>query len=67
MAIKEVKELKKYSGDELQTKIRGAQKELFESRMKSKTGQLENVAQIWKLRKTIARMKTLQSQTAVKK
>lgn len=61
---KELKELKKLSNDEIRQKIDETQKEIFMSRLKLKTGQLESVAQIWKLRKTLARMKTLQTKEA---
>ena len=44
--------------DELNTKIREAEKELFESRIKLTARQLDNTSRPWFLRKEIARMKT---------
>jgi large subunit ribosomal protein L29 len=68
MATKKNKDLKNLSKDELVAKIREAQANLFETRMKQKTGQLEEINTPWKIRKEIARMKTLltQAQTATK-
>ena len=57
MATKSFKEVQNLSKDELLLKIRESEKGLFESRMKFQTGQLENVASIWKQRKNLARMK----------
>lgn len=62
MATKRFKELKNLSKDELSTKIRGSEAELFQIRMKKTTGQLEDTAAIWRLRKDLARMKMLLSQ-----
>ncbi|MFZ9595070.1 MAG: 50S ribosomal protein L29 [Bdellovibrionia bacterium] len=61
MATKRLKELKNLSKDELGTKIRESQAELFQVRMKKAVGQLEDTAKLWRLRKDIARMKTLQT------
>ena len=62
MATKRFKELKNLSKDELATKVRESEAQLFEVRMKKATGQLEDTANIWRLRKDIARMKMLQTQ-----
>jgi len=62
VATKRFKELKNLSKDELATKVRESEAQLFEIRMKKVTGQLEDTASIWRLRKDIARMKMLQSQ-----
>lgn len=62
MATKRLKELKNLSKNELVTKVRESEAQLFEIRMKKVTGQLEDTSSIWRLRKDIARMKTLQSQ-----
>ena len=59
---KKMKDLKNLTKDELNSKVRAAESELFQSRMKLKTGQLANTAALWSTRKDIARMKTLISQ-----
>lgn len=59
MATKRFKELKGLSSDELATRIRESEAQLFEVRMKKATGQLEDTAKIWRLRKDLARMKML--------
>lgn len=67
MSTKSFKELKNLSKDELLTKIRQTEAELFKNRMSRVTGQLANVSLLWKQRKDVARMKTLlsaQSKTA---
>lgn len=61
MATKRFKELKGLSKDELTTRVRESEAQLFEVRMKKATGQLEDTAKIWRLRKDLARMKMLQS------
>lgn len=66
MATKALKELKKLSKTELENKVREAQAELFQAKMKSVTGQLENSSSLWTLRKKIARAKTLISQQGAK-
>ena len=62
MANKHMSELRNLSKDELVAKIRQAEANLFETRMKQKTGQLEDKNSPWKARKNIARMKTLLTQ-----
>jgi len=62
VATKRFKELKGLSKTELVTKIRESEAELFQVRMKKVTGQLEDTASIWRLRKDLARMKMLQGQ-----
>lgn len=59
MATKHFKELKNLTKDELATKIRETEAQLFQNRMKRATGQLTDTASIWRARKDIARMKTL--------
>lgn len=61
MATKRLKELKNMSKDELVTKLRETEAALFQTKMKKVTGQLADTASIWRLRKDIARIKTLQS------
>lgn len=63
MATKRIKELKNLSKAELVTKIREHEGQLFETRMKKATGQLEDTAKLWRLRKDMARMKMLLSQS----
>jgi large subunit ribosomal protein L29 len=62
VATKRWKEIKNLSKDELTTKVRETESELFKTKMQHATGQLGNTSTIWKLRKDIARMKTLQTQ-----
>jgi large subunit ribosomal protein L29 len=62
VATKRFKELKNLSEGELTTKLRESEAQLFQVRMKQATGQLEDTASIWRLRKDLARMKMLQAQ-----
>ncbi len=62
MATKRFKELKSLSKDELVSKQREMEAQLFDVKIKKVTGQLEDTAMIWRLRKDLARIKTLQSQ-----
>jgi large subunit ribosomal protein L29 len=64
VATKRFKELKSLSKDELATKLREFETQLFDAKMKHVTGQLANTANVWKLRKDIARTKTLQAQAS---
>ena len=64
MSNKKIKELKNLSKAELLVKSREAEKNLFDARMKKKTGQLEDVNTLWRIRKDIARIKTLLTQQA---
>ena len=64
MSNKIIKQLKNLSKDELVTKVRELEAGLFQARMKKVTGQLENTASLWKMRKELARAKTLISQVA---
>lgn len=61
MSTKRFKELKNLSKDELATKIRESEAQFFQTKMKQATGQLSDTATLWRLRKDIARMKTLQA------
>lgn len=58
---KRFKELKNLSKDELAAKVRETEAELFQAKMKKMTGQLADSASIWRLRKQVARIKTLQT------
>ena len=64
VSTKRLKELKNLSKDELLAKVRETEAELFQVKMKKATGQLSDSAQVWRLRKDIARMKTLQTAAA---
>jgi large subunit ribosomal protein L29 len=65
VSTKRFKELKNLSKDELVTKIRESEAQLFQTKMKQATGQLSDTAMLWRLRKDIARMKSLQTQSGV--
>ena len=56
------KEVKTLSKDELVTKIRELEAELFQTKLKKVTGQLANKASLWSMRKQLARMKTFYTQ-----
>lgn len=66
MATKALKELKNLSANELVVKQRELEKTIFDSRMKKVTGQLSDSSTLWKLRKQLARVKTLQTMQVVK-
>jgi large subunit ribosomal protein L29 len=66
MSNKRIKELKNLSAQELVSKSLEIQKDLFQAKMKKATGQLEKQGTIWKLKKDLARVKTLQTQAKVK-
>jgi len=66
MGKKKLEILKNLSANEMNQKILGAQKSLFENRIKLSTGQLENTSLIWKARKEIARLKTFLTQKEAK-
>ena len=67
MSTKRLNELKNLSKDELSTKLREVEAELFQAKMKKMTGQLTDTASLWRLRKQVARIKTLQSAGTVAK
>jgi large subunit ribosomal protein L29 len=62
MATKKFKEMKELTVDELKSRLRTSESELFQTKIKHATGQLADTASIWRLRKDIARMKMLQGQ-----
>jgi len=64
VATKRFKELKNLSQDELAAKARELESSIFQARLKKTTGQLENTASLWLLRKDLARVKMLQTQVA---
>jgi large subunit ribosomal protein L29 len=57
----EIKELRGHSDEELNALTRSLTEELFKYRMQRYTNQLENTMQIRKLRRDIARVKTILS------
>ncbi len=63
---KAMKALKNLAGNELVVKTRELEKNLFDTNMKKVTGQLADGAMIWRLRKDLARVKTLQTQASMK-
>ncbi len=64
MATKSFKQLKNLSKDELASKGRELESGLFQAKIKLATGQLEDTASIWRMRKDIARVKTLGTSSA---
>jgi large subunit ribosomal protein L29 len=66
VAKKKLEGLKNLSVKEMAQKIAENRKALFEAKIKLATGQLENTALIWKIRKEIARIKTFMAQKAAK-
>lgn len=62
MSTKRLKELKNLSKDELVAKARELEANLFQTKMKQITGQLENTSSLWQMRKDLARVKTLRTQ-----
>jgi large subunit ribosomal protein L29 len=64
VSTKKIKELRNLTKEELAAKLREAEAQLFDARMKHATGQLSDTASLWRLRKLVARAKTLQAQAA---
>ncbi|NCD08435.1 MAG: 50S ribosomal protein L29 [Negativicutes bacterium] len=60
------KEMIDMTTDELETKIAGLKDELFNLRFQMATGQLENPMKIREVKKSIARIKTIQRQRELK-
>ncbi|MCC5833638.1 MAG: 50S ribosomal protein L29 [Opitutales bacterium] len=56
------KDIREYTVNELEKKIRDTSEELLGSRLKKKTGQLEKSHLLRELRREIARMKTILAQ-----
>jgi large subunit ribosomal protein L29 len=65
VSTKHFNELKQMSKDELAAKARELEANVFQARMKQTTGQLEDKTQVWRLRKDLARIKTLQAGSKV--
>ena len=60
MASKAWKKLQELSDQQLSEKIKEAQAALFEARIQKATMQLTDTAIFWRLRKGLARMRTLE-------
>lgn len=61
-----VNEIRNLSTAELNEKVAGLKEELFNLRFQLATGQLENPMRIREVRKTIARIKTIQREEELK-
>ena len=61
-----VNEIREMSADELNQKLTSLKEELFNLRFQLATGQLENPMRIKDVKKTIARIKTIQREQAAK-
>ena len=64
--VVKMKDLKNLSMSELATKARGLEADLFQNKMKKVTGQLTDSATLWRMRKELARVKTLHTQSKSK-
>lgn len=61
-----VNEIREMSAGELNQKLASLKEELFNLRFQLATGQLENPMRIKEVKKTIARIKTIQRRTRIK-
>ncbi len=61
-----VNEIRNLSAAEMDEKVAGLKEELFNLRFQLATGQLENPARIREVKKTIARIKTVQREEELK-
>ena len=61
-----VNEIRNLSAAEMDEKVAGLKEELFNLRFQLATGQLENPARICEVKKTIARIKTVQREVELK-
>ncbi len=61
-----VKDIRDMSAGELEQKLAGLKDELFNLRFQHATGQLENPVRIKEVKKTIARVKTIQRERELK-
>ena len=60
------KEIRDLSAEELNQKLASLKEELFNLRFQLATGQLENPMRIKEVKKTIARIKTIQRENEIK-
>ena len=58
-------EIRKKTTDQLKTELQNLYKESFNLRFKKSSGQLENTSRIFKVRKLIARIKTIMKEKTV--
>ena len=58
-----VEEIRKKTNDQLKTELSNLYKESFNLRFQKSSGQLENTSRIFKVRKLIARIKTIMNET----
>lgn len=61
-----VKEIRNLTAAEMDEKVAGLKEELFNLRFQLATGQLENPGRIHEVKKTIARIKTIQREEELK-
>lgn len=61
-----VKDIREMNATELNQKLAGLKEELFNLRFQLATGQLENPMRIKEVKKTIARVKTIQREQEIK-
>lgn len=61
-----VKEIRNLTADQMDEKIAGLKEELFNLRFQHATGQLENPMRIREVKKSIARIKTVQREAELK-
>ncbi|MBS5888038.1 MAG: 50S ribosomal protein L29 [Negativicoccus massiliensis] len=61
-----VQEIRNLSAEEMNEKIAGLKEELFNLRFQHATGQLENPMRLREVKKTIARIKTVQREAELK-
>ena len=66
MAIKRFADLKGLSKTELTSKARELEESLFRARMDRETRQLKDTAMIWRMRKDLARLKSLLTGKSIK-
>ena len=57
-----VEEIRKKTNDQLKTELSNLYKESFNLRFQKSSGQLENTSRIFKVRKLIARVKTIMNE-----
>ncbi|MDU5396040.1 MAG: 50S ribosomal protein L29 [Negativicoccus succinicivorans] len=61
-----VQEIRNLSAEEMNEKVAGLKEELFNLRFQHATGQLENPMRLREVKKTIARIKTVQREAELK-
>ena len=57
-----IEEIRKKTNDQLKTELSNLHKESFNLRFQKSSGQLENTSRIFKVRKLIARIKTIMNE-----